>query len=204
LNKLLTPAAVAADLATASRESILEEAQRLTHGDRAKDYGHPLDDYTRTAALVSALLAHKLKEPITPGEMAMSMICVKLSRQVNHPKRDNMVDAAGYAWVSQECVDETARRNRIHSEGCPELKGTGACHCDKLKADFLGRTFQTMDAPLPQVLQAYFEQAPPAPHAPVGHLQVHYCLKSSHRVAPVIGCDCSRCTEVRSNAATGV
>ncbi len=91
-------------------ESILQEAHRLTHGDRNKDYGPPLDDYTRTANLVSALLAHKLKEPLTASEMAMTMICVKLSRQVHSPKRDNMVDAAGYAWVAQDCIDETERR----------------------------------------------------------------------------------------------
>lgn len=91
-------------------ESILEEAQRLTHGPRAKDYGHPLDDYTRTAALISALLAHKLKAPLLPHEAAMIQCCVKLSRQVHSPKRDNMVDLAGYAWVTQECLDEEQRR----------------------------------------------------------------------------------------------
>jgi hypothetical protein len=92
-------------------ESILEEAQRLTHGPRASDYGSPLDDYKRTAELASALLSHKLSSPITASEMAMIMICVKLSRQVNKPKRDNMTDAAGYAWVVQECIDEEARRH---------------------------------------------------------------------------------------------
>lgn len=91
-------------------ESILQEAHRLTHGDRNKDYGHPLDDYTRTAAMFSALMAHKLKEPLTAAEMAMAMICVKLSRQVHHPKRDNTVDGAGYFWVTQACIDETQRR----------------------------------------------------------------------------------------------
>lgn len=93
-------------------ESILEEAQRLTHGDRNADYGHPLDDYTRTAALVSALLAHKLKEPITPDEMALAMCCVKLSRQVHRPKRDNLVDLAGYAWVADRCIVEAERRSQ--------------------------------------------------------------------------------------------
>lgn len=93
-------------------ESILEEAQRLTHGDRNADYGHPLDDYTRTAGLVSALLAHKLKEPISPQEMALAMCCVKLSRQVHRPKRDNLTDLAGYAWVADRCVDEAARRHQ--------------------------------------------------------------------------------------------
>lgn len=93
-------------------ESILEEAQRLTHDDRNADYGHPLDDYTRTAALVSALLAHKLKEPISPSEMALAMCCVKLSRQVHRPKRDNLTDLAGYAWVADRCVAEAERRSR--------------------------------------------------------------------------------------------
>lgn len=91
-------------------ESILQEAHRLTHGPRRADYGHPLDDYNRTAALVSALLAHKLKEPLTADEMALAMVCVKLSRQVHFKKRDNTVDGAGYFWVAQECIDETERR----------------------------------------------------------------------------------------------
>lgn len=93
-------------------ESILQEAQRLTHGDRNKDYGHPLDDYTRTVKMVNAMLSHKLKEPLTADECAMIMCCVKLSRQANHPKRDNMTDLAGYAWVVQECIDEKERRDK--------------------------------------------------------------------------------------------
>lgn len=93
-------------------ESILQEAQRLTHGPRRADYGHPLDDYSRTAAIATALLSHKLRdgEQISAADMALLMVGVKLSRQVNHPKRDNMVDAAGYAWVAQECHDEAGRR----------------------------------------------------------------------------------------------
>lgn len=92
-------------------ESILQEAQRLTHGPRQQDYGHPLDDYTRTAALVSAVLAHKLKSALTAEEMALAMVCVKLSRQIHSPKRDNMVDAAGYAWVAHAIGEERQRRN---------------------------------------------------------------------------------------------
>jgi hypothetical protein len=91
-------------------ETTLEEAYRLTHGPRRADYGHPLDDYTRTAALWSAMLAHKLREPITPEEAALCMVQVKLSRHMNAPKRDNMVDAAGYTWVAWECTEERERR----------------------------------------------------------------------------------------------
>lgn len=92
-------------------ESTLQEAHRLTHGPRRADYGHPLDDYTRTAGMVNALFAHKLKEPLLAEDVTMIMQCVKLSRHINAPKRDNMVDAAGYGWATWEIKEERDRRN---------------------------------------------------------------------------------------------
>jgi Domain of unknown function (DUF6378) len=86
-------------------ESILEEAQRLTHGERGLAYGPPHEDYGRVAAMFNALMARKLKEPLTPADMALAMCCVKLSRQANSPKRDNMVDLAGYAYVVHACCE---------------------------------------------------------------------------------------------------
>ena len=86
-------------------ESILEEAQHLTHGPRSGEYGPPHVDYARTAAMVSAMLAHKLKEPLSAHDLSLVMCCVKLSRQMNKRKRDNMVDLAGYAWVAHECAE---------------------------------------------------------------------------------------------------
>jgi len=93
-----------------ARETILQEAQRLTHGPRQADYSHPLDDYTRTAALVNAAFAHKLKEPFMPEEVTLIMALVKISRQVHKPKRDNMVDLAGYAWCTDDIPAERNRR----------------------------------------------------------------------------------------------
>ena len=94
-------------------ESILEEAQRLVTGDRGGAYGHPLDDYTRTAALWSTLLAEKLRPgaKITPQDAIRCMCAVKLSRDVNAPKRDNRTDLAGYALCLQMADDEELRRN---------------------------------------------------------------------------------------------
>jgi hypothetical protein len=93
-------------------ETILQEAQRLVYGDRNKDYGHPLDDFSRTAEMATGLLRNKLKDgaQITAEDFGMLMILAKLSRQVNRPKRDNLVDAAGYAATIQMCIEERVIR----------------------------------------------------------------------------------------------
>lgn len=97
-------------------ESILQEAHRLTHGDRNESYGHPLDDYTKTAALFTAILdGAGLLMPgaqVPPEVCALCMCAVKMSRLLHAPKRDSAVDLAGYAWVYQEIVDERARREK--------------------------------------------------------------------------------------------
>lgn len=92
------------------RVSVLTEAQGLVHGARNAAYGSPLSDYSRTAGMVSAMLAHKLKEPLTAEDCIMVMICVKLSRQQNKPKRDNAVDGAGYFECLQWAIDDRAER----------------------------------------------------------------------------------------------
>lgn len=78
--------------------SICAEAERLVYGERGADYGHPLDDYARTAALWSAIL--------TAEQAILCMIAVKISRECNKHKRDNLVDGAGYF----ECL------HRVHLE----------------------------------------------------------------------------------------
>lgn len=88
------------------RKSILIEAESLVHGDRNADYGHPLDDFSRTAKMWSALLGIE----VAPEQVGLCMIAVKLSRQCNRPKRDNLVDAAGYAETVDWLLDEKKRR----------------------------------------------------------------------------------------------
>lgn len=77
-------------------KEMAEEAIDLVYSDRQKDYGHPADDYGRTAALWSALLGVK----ITAKQAALCMVLVKLSREMNMPKPDNMIDAHGYLLVA--------------------------------------------------------------------------------------------------------
>lgn len=90
-----------------ARETVLEEAQRLVYGDRGEAYGHPLDDFARSAAMWTAILGH----PVSAEQVGLCMMAVKISRQCNKPKRDNMTDAAGYAATVQMCIEERERRD---------------------------------------------------------------------------------------------
>ena len=74
-------------------DSILAEAHRLVHSSRGQDYGHPYEDFSRTAKIWSAILG----VDVTPEQVALCMIGVKISRECNKPKRDNRIDIAGYA-----------------------------------------------------------------------------------------------------------
>lgn len=86
--------------------NILEEANSLVYGDRQASYGHPLDDFERTAKIWSAILGHE----VTAEQVGLCMCAVKISRQCNKPKRDNLVDLAGYAATVEMVISEKERR----------------------------------------------------------------------------------------------
>ena len=94
-------------------ETILEEAQRLVHGDRQAAYGHPADDYQCTGEMWEALLRRLPGVVLPPGTISPRVACVmmavlKASREVHRPKRDNLVDLAGYAACAQMCAEREA------------------------------------------------------------------------------------------------
>lgn len=85
-----------------NHETICQEADRLVSHDRGNDYGHPLEDFGRTGSLWGPILSEWAKttegdEPISPELVGLCMIALKISREINRPKRDNRVDIAGYA-----------------------------------------------------------------------------------------------------------
>lgn len=76
--------------------------------DRQERYGGPEQNWTRAAALFSAILAPKLCEPLTAQEVGLLMIGWKLSRLCATPDdRDSLEDLAGYAAAMQLLHGET-------------------------------------------------------------------------------------------------
>jgi hypothetical protein len=92
--------------------SIADEAIGLVSGDRQKAYGHPAKNFDDIARLWSVMLGVE----VTPAQVGLCMIQVKLAREVFVPKRDNLVDAVGYILAYDATKEEEhAQTIRIDS-----------------------------------------------------------------------------------------
>ena len=89
--------------------TILDEAAQITHGDRQAAYGHPKVNFTRTAELWTTLLRGSgtltQAQELTARDVGLLMIGLKLVREAYSPKRDNLVDIAGYAHSIERLSD---------------------------------------------------------------------------------------------------
>lgn len=82
---------------------ILLEAHALINGQRREQYGDPLEGFSRIAALWNDYLG--LREPLTPEDVAIMMILLKIARQRHERKADNLVDIAGYAGLAADLIE---------------------------------------------------------------------------------------------------
>jgi hypothetical protein len=66
----------------------------VRNGERQAVYGHPADDFRRTAAMWSVTFGVE----VTPLQVAIAMGQLKMSRLIGTPgHRDSIVDLVGYA-----------------------------------------------------------------------------------------------------------
>ncbi len=86
--------------------TVLEEANEVINGPRREAYGPVEESFKRHAQVWNAILMPKLKEEITPEEVTLMMIGLKLMRESNSHSRDNLIDLAGY----------TALLAKLHNE----------------------------------------------------------------------------------------
>ena len=80
--------------------NILQEAGEIVCGDRHDDYGHPMANHSRTAAMWSAYLGIE----INARQVCWMNVLQKASRDAHHTKRDNLVDGAGYLENAERCT----------------------------------------------------------------------------------------------------
>ena len=83
--------------------SILSEADYIAGAERSKYYGSPSENHQRIADIWNVVAKDILGDGKTfsPRLVGLMMIGLKLARESNCPKRDNLVDIAGYV----KCID---------------------------------------------------------------------------------------------------
>jgi hypothetical protein len=88
-------------------ENVAQEASRVVVGARRRDYDTPYNNHVRIAKLWSIIL----EKDISPAQVAMCMIMLKMAREMYTPKRDNLVDGVGYLL----CLEEILEQEKKHS-----------------------------------------------------------------------------------------
>ena len=86
-------------------DDLVKKALRLVTKDRQEVYGHPIDDFEKTALIWSALFGIN----VDPWQVPLALIGVKLSRETNAMNEDNIVDIIGYALTLSMVYDKGAR-----------------------------------------------------------------------------------------------
>ena len=99
------------------RKKVLSEADRLISGDRDDDYGTPYLNHLRIAQLWSAYL----QQQISPEQVAMCQVLVKVARSMESFKEDNFIDGAGYFAIACELAEIKDRQDKtLTSEKWPK------------------------------------------------------------------------------------
>lgn len=112
-------------------KSILEEAQEAVYGDRQADYGSVRENFSNIAKLWSVIL----KKRVTPEQVGLCMVQVKVARQLHKPKRDNLVDGAGYFATISKMEEESKelendfKEDPIVEEPLPKNENPGITWC---------------------------------------------------------------------------
>jgi len=79
--------------------TLAQEALAAVTGPRQRDYAHPRINFQRIADLWSPILGIT----VTPEQVALAMIQVKVARLMNRYTRDSVVDILGYALTLDAC-----------------------------------------------------------------------------------------------------
>ena len=90
------------------RDEVLAKAGELINGDRKEDYGDAYLNHMRIAEFWNNYLETETK--ITPTDVAMMMLLVKVARLMHTYKEDSFVDICGYAALAGEMSRADVKR----------------------------------------------------------------------------------------------
>ena len=79
----------------------LEEAARIVTGQRQFDYGNKYENHKNISDLWSAYL----DKEVSPHDVAICMLLVKVARLKHRKTKDCYLDMAGYAAIAGEISD---------------------------------------------------------------------------------------------------
>jgi len=86
-----------------NRESILEEAIKITTQERVGVHGNPEDSFRLIASVWNWYLGDVIEKPIEGWQVAVMMTLFKVARSMNTPEHmDNFIDAIGYLAIAAE------------------------------------------------------------------------------------------------------
>lgn len=158
-------------------ENILQEADRIVSGDRRKAYGPVGSNFGLSAALWTAFLQNKPhdRDVVTVEDFGVMMILMKLARYSYAKKRDNLVDAAGYARTLEMYKEEVTPARpesvsytdlaKLRSKPAPVLTAREreikqlAAELKRLQEDFATTSFAPGTEPNRTMVQDQFDLA---------------------------------------------
>jgi hypothetical protein len=79
------------------------KAVDLVDGDRQADYGEPVANMTAIGKAWESILG----VPVSAEKVALCMASLKLVREANKHKDDNIIDALGYVEIAKRCAEAT-------------------------------------------------------------------------------------------------
>lgn len=94
-----------------TKKPLLQRANELIGGDRQKDYGGKLQNFSQIAMLWTGTFATKLApgQAFTAEDVALGMMQVKIARLAKSPDHeDSILDVAGYAGCYEAVQNERA------------------------------------------------------------------------------------------------
>jgi len=80
----------------------LERAAKIVQGQRQFDYGNKYENHENIAKLWSAYLGYE----VSPHDVAICMLLVKVARLKHRKTEDCYVDMAGYAAIAGEIQEK--------------------------------------------------------------------------------------------------